>query len=171
MVFAFARDGGLPWSSSLATIDTTSSAPFKALCFSTGTTALFGSIFLISNTAFNVIAAASVLALSLSYALPVLIHCLQGRPFLAEASFRLSASLGWLVNSVRVVHALFTSMMFSIPPTSPTSTSEINFGGVFLLLMLLFCGSAWLLHSQDTYNSPCFLEFRKARLLMERSND
>lgn len=160
MTFAFARDGGLPWSTSLATVHKASAMPLNALCFSTAVAALFGCIFVISDTAFNAIAAASVTALGLSYALPVVLHCLQGRRISHSAPFQMWPPLGWAVNLLGVTYALITSVLFLFPPTIPVDISNMNYGGVVLLLIMLFSSAMWLINGRYRYKGPALLGYQ-----------
>jgi choline transport protein len=79
MVYAFAREGGLPASKTFAEVHPALEMPLNALYLTTSITVMFGFVFLISTTAFNAIAVASFVALALSYAMPLAVHCAQGR--------------------------------------------------------------------------------------------
>jgi choline transport protein len=52
-------------------------------------------------SAFNAIISASVVALGVSYGIPIAINCIRGRRMLPERPFVLPGPLGWIVNLVR----------------------------------------------------------------------
>ena len=79
MTWAFARDRGLPASRFFAKVHPKLGLPLNALYLTVALVVIFGLIFLGSSSAFNAIISASVVALGLSYAIPVAINCLQGR--------------------------------------------------------------------------------------------
>ncbi len=101
MVYAFARDGGLPASRLFAQVHGRLQVPLNALGLTTILVIIFGCIFLGSSSAFNAIVSASVVALGVTYAIPPAINCLRGRRMLPDSRpFRLPNWLGWTVNLV-----------------------------------------------------------------------
>lgn len=101
MTYAFARDGGLPFSKVWAHVNPRLDTPVNALILTTVLVIIFGCIFLGSSSAFNAIVAASVVALGLSYAIPPAVNCMQGKNKLPETrAFKLPDWLGWTCNIV-----------------------------------------------------------------------
>ena len=101
MVYAFARDRGLPASSFFAKVNNRLNVPLNALWLTLIVVIIFGCIFLGSSSAFNAIVSASVVALGITYAIPPLINCLRGRKMLPESrAFILPGPLGWICNLV-----------------------------------------------------------------------
>ena len=100
MTYAFARDGALPASRFFAKVHPTLHVPLNALYLTTALVIVFGCIFLGSSSALNAIISASVVALGVSYAMPVTINCLRGRKMLGPRSFVLPGVFGWFANLV-----------------------------------------------------------------------
>lgn len=101
MTYAFARDGGLPFSKFFAKVHGGLSLPLNALYLTTALVIIFGCIFLGSTSAFNAIVSASVVALGITYAIPPAINCLRGRKMLPEdRPFILPTPIGWACNLV-----------------------------------------------------------------------
>lgn len=101
MTYAFARDGGLPFSRILAKVHPTLDAPVNALILTTVLVVIFGCIFLGSTSAFFAIVAASVIALGVTYGIPPAINLLRGRKMLPpDRAFVLPGPLGWICNIV-----------------------------------------------------------------------
>ena len=100
MTYAFARDGGLPASKWLAKVHPTLELPLNALYLTTVLVVIFGCIFLGSSSAFNAIISVSVVALGVSYGMPVAINCLRGRRMLPSRAFVLPGPFGWIANLV-----------------------------------------------------------------------
>lgn len=87
---AFARDGGLPFSRFFSRVHPTLDVLLEALGLTVLVVLIFGLIFLGSTSPFNAIVSASVVALTVSYAIPIAINCLRGRRMLPETrSFKL----------------------------------------------------------------------------------
>lgn len=101
MVYAFARDGGLPFSRVFAKVHPRLDIPLNALILTNVVVVIFGLIYLGSTSAFNAILSASVIALSVSYAIAPAINCMRGRKMLLSGrSFVLPNWLGWACNLV-----------------------------------------------------------------------
>lgn len=101
MTWAFARDGGLPFSKFFAKVAPGLDTPVNSLLLTTVLVIIFGCIFLGSTSAFNAIVSASVVALGISYAIPPAINICRGRRMLpADRAFKLPEWLGWTCNIV-----------------------------------------------------------------------
>lgn len=126
MTYAFARDGGLPASKFFAKIHQRLGQPLNALILSTILTIIFGCIFLGSSSAFNAIISASVVALGVSYAIPVAINCLRGRKMLPDRAFTLPPWFGWFANLLGIAYVIVTTVLFVFPPELPVTASNMS---------------------------------------------
>lgn len=96
---AFARDRGLPFSKQLAQVHGKLDIPLNALYLTTALVIIFGCIFLGSSSAFNAIISASVVALGVSYAIPIAVNVLRGRKMLPKSrAFVLPEWFAWFAN-------------------------------------------------------------------------
>jgi choline transport protein len=155
MTYAFARDGGLPFSRQLAKVHPTLDLPLNALLATVGCVVVFGCIFLGSSSAFNAIVSASVVALGITYAIPPAINCLQGRSKLPDARpFKLPSALGWLANLVGIAFALLTTVLFVFPPFLPVSGSNMNYCIVAFGVVLVISGLQWVVDGRKNFHGP-----------------
>lgn len=116
MSYAFARDRGLPVSRVFAKVHKGLDVPLNALIWTTVWVIIFGCVFLGSDSAFNAITAASVVALGVTYAIPPAINVMRGRKMLPETrAFRMPEWLGWFTNLVSAASSSFWSRT---PPKS-----------------------------------------------------
>jgi len=160
MVYAFARDGGFIGSEMLARVHSQLAIPLNALYLTASATASFGIVFLISDAAFDAICSASVVALGLSYALPIAVHCIQGRDKLPPRPFVLPAKVGWCVNVVGILYVLVTAVLFLLPPMLPVTSSTMNYGSVALTLVMALCWITWIYHGRAHYTAPTLSDYR-----------
>lgn len=116
--------------------------PLNALILTSAVVVVFGFIFLGSTrcvrlrrrraplltrgSAFNAIISASVVALDLSYAMPIAVNCLQGRRTLPERRWRLPAWLGWTADTVALVYISLTTVLFLFPPGLPVTGTNMS---------------------------------------------
>jgi amino acid transporter len=94
------RDGGLPTSRFFAKVHPTLKLPLNALILTVIVVIIFGCLFLASTSVSNAIISAAVVALDLSYAMPILVNCLQGRKALPERPWKLPNAVGWVADMV-----------------------------------------------------------------------
>jgi amino acid permease (GABA permease) len=126
MTYAFARDGGLPYSKVFARVHPQLDLPLNALYLTTALVVIFGCVFLGSSSAFNAIISASVVSLGVSYAMPIAVNCLQGRKKLPPRSFVLPTWFGWFANLLGIAYVLITTVLFVFPPELPVSGSNMS---------------------------------------------
>lgn len=111
MSYAFARDGGMPFSRFFARVHPTLDAPLNALFWTVGWVIVFGCIFLGSSRTLNAITSASVVALGVTYAIPPGINVLRGRTMLPEnRPFKIPGAWGRLLNIVRIFFSSSTAL-------------------------------------------------------------
>jgi choline transport protein len=155
MTYAFARDGGLPFSRVFAKVHPTLDLPLNALIATAACVVIFGCIFLGSSSAFNAIVSASVVALGITYAIPPAINCLQGRTKLPEdRPFKLRGALGWVANLIGIAFALLTTVLFVFPPFLPVTGSNMNYCIVAFGVVLVISGVQWIVDGRKNFHGP-----------------
>jgi choline transport protein len=143
MTYAFARDGGLPRSKFFAKVHAKLGLPLNSLCLTTVLVIIFGCIFLGSSSAFNAIISASVVALGVSYAIPVAINCLRGRKMLPPRSFVLPTAFAWFANLLGIAYVIITTVLFVFPPELPVTASNMS----MFPASLSFSSPCWMTES------------------------
>ncbi|KAL9129691.1 MAG: hypothetical protein Q9217_001933 [Psora testacea] len=154
MTFAFARDGGLPFSRFFARVHGRLGLPLNALILTTALVVLFGCIFLGSSSAFNAIISASVVALGISYAIPPAINCIRGRKMLPPRPFVLPAPVGWFANMLGIAYVIVTTVLFIFPPELPVTGSNMNYCIVAFFIILVISVVQWFVDGRRNYKGP-----------------
>ncbi|KAI1816577.1 amino acid permease [Poronia punctata] len=155
MSYAFARDGGLPFSSVLAKVHPALDVPLNALLWTTAWVVIFGLIFLGSSSTFNAITAASVVALGVTYAIPPAINVLQGRKTLpANRAFKIPEPWGWIMNLVGIAWTILTTVLFVFPPETPVTSENMNYAVAAFGVILLISGLTWIFDGRKNYRGP-----------------
>jgi choline transport protein len=126
MTYAFARDGGVPWSKFFAKVHPRLGQPLNSLILSAGLTILFGLILIGSSSAFNALISASVVALGVSYAIPIAINVCRGRKMLPPRAFALPEPLGWAANLLGLAYTIVTTILFLFPPELPVTSTNMS---------------------------------------------
>ncbi|KIV78501.1 hypothetical protein PV11_10211 [Exophiala sideris] len=155
MVYAFARDRGLPASKFFAKVDKRLDVPLNALWLTLILVIIFGCIFLGSSSAFNAIVSASVVALGITYAIPPAVNCLRGRRMLPESRpFKLPNWLGWTCNLIGIAYACLTTVLFMFPPDLPVTGNNMNYCVVAFAIVLIVSTIQWFVDGRKNYTGP-----------------
>lgn len=93
-IWAFSRDGGLPFSKVFAKVNTRLDVPVNAVLLTTVLMAIPGIIYLGNATAFNAFLSVTVIALNLSYSVPIGLMLFGGRRRTRELGLQGRWSLG-----------------------------------------------------------------------------
>ena len=155
MTYAFARDGGLPFSRYFARVHSSLGLPLNALILTTALVIIFGCVFLGSSSAFNAIISASVVALGISYAIPPAINCLRGRTQLPSSRpFKLPSIVGWAANLLGIAYVIVTTVLFLFPPELPTTAGNMNYCVVAFGVVVIVSMVQWFLDGRRNYQGP-----------------
>ncbi|KAL6824596.1 amino acid/polyamine transporter I [Trichoderma sp. SZMC 28015] len=154
MIFAFARDGGLPASKFFARVHPKLGLPLNALILTSVVVIIFGLIFLGSSSAFNAIISASVVTLDLSYGLPIAVNCLQGRRKLPERKWVLPSWFGWTADIISLSYIALTTVLFVFPPVLPVTGSNMNYCIVAFAIIIAISLFQWIIDGRKNFTGP-----------------
>ncbi|KAJ3499698.1 hypothetical protein NLG97_g151 [Lecanicillium saksenae] len=154
MIFAFARDGGLPASRILAQVHPRLGLPLNALILTSVVVVIFGVINIASTNAFNAIISAAVVTLDLSYAMPIAVNCLQGRRALPDRDWKLPMWLGWTCDIVALSYIAITTVLFVFPPERHVTGSNMNYCIVAFAIILAISIFQWIIDGRKNYVGP-----------------
>lgn len=155
MTYAFARDGGLPFSRVFARVHQRLDVPLESLGLTVVVVLIFGCVFLGSTSAFNAITSASVVALGLSYGIPIMINCLRGRKQLPPTrTFILPEWFGWTINLMGIAFVMVTTVLFVFPPELPVTGSNMNYCIVAFAIVFIISMIQWFVDGRKNYTGP-----------------
>lgn len=127
VVWAFARDHGLPASNALARVSLRWRVPFNAQLLVTAVCAALGCLYLGSSTAFNAMLGSAVTINNIAYLIPLSINVLQRRRVLVRGKFHMGTWIGMAVNLVAVAWLVFAIVFFSFPYVQPVEPANMNY--------------------------------------------
>ncbi|PWY88023.1 amino acid permease [Aspergillus sclerotioniger CBS 115572] len=154
MIYAFARDGGLPASPFFSKVHTKLEVPLNALYLTNILVIIFGCIFLGSSSAFNAIVSASVVMLDIAYGIPIAVNCIRGRKMLPERSFVLPNVVGWIANLVSLAYVSVTTVLFLFPPDYPVTGSNMNYCVAVFGIILIVSLFQWFIDGRKNFTGP-----------------
>ncbi|KAL9049629.1 MAG: hypothetical protein Q9162_007120 [Coniocarpon cinnabarinum] len=115
---------------------------------------VFGCIFLGSSSAFNAITAASVVALGVSYGIPIAVNVAQMRRALPPRAFELPPAVGWACNLLGLSFIILTTVLFVFPPELPVSGSNMNYCIAAFGIILIISTTQWIVDGRQNYSGP-----------------
>jgi amino acid transporter len=142
MLFAFARDGGLPFSKYLARVDQRFQSPVIAVWVSV-TMALALSVL---TEVYSVMAALSTIALYASYVLPIICGLLARRRGWPRTGPWTLGRFGPVVNVIAIAWVAFMLVLLSLPPNA--------LAGETFAATVLALGIAWFAGVRKVFKGP-----------------
>ncbi|KAF2120327.1 amino acid/polyamine transporter I [Lophiotrema nucula] len=142
IAWAFARDGGLPFSDYFAHVSTRKQFPVRTTIAAFVFVCLYGLLYLASTTAFNSIVTSAVLFLNISYVVPQGILLFQGRDKLPARWLNLGY-LGYFCNTFAILWIGVLAVTVCMPPSLPVAVGSMNYTSVSLVGLALIIFSFW----------------------------
>ncbi|RLL97436.1 hypothetical protein CFD26_106440 [Aspergillus turcosus] len=155
LTWAFARDGGLPYSKFFAKVDGKYHIPVRAVCLVCFNVLLLSLINIASTTALSAILALTTSSLSISYIIPIVMMAwkrLRKEP-ITFGPFTLGR-WGLAINIYAIIFGIFICTFVSFPTEIPVTATNMNYSGpVFLgVSVLLICD--WAVRGRGRFTGP-----------------
>ncbi|CAK7244518.1 MAG: hypothetical protein STHCBS139747_006060 [Sporothrix thermara] len=151
MTWGFARDGGLPFSRHLAMVNPTWKVPANALFLQGCLIGLVGVLYTFSDTVLSAILAVSTIALTISYAMPIVALLIAGRKKLPpNGQFHLGR-WGPFCNWVSVVYCAITTVFFLFPGSPNPGGSDMNYAIAVFGVMMVIATAFWFIRGRRDY--------------------
>jgi amino acid transporter len=156
ILWAFARDGGTPFSTRLGSLGSKSQIPVTSILVSTTIVILLGALNIASTTAFSAILSLTVVGLNLSYLMPVVLMLyrrIATPKFLTPGPFNLGIA-GIAVNILSIAFLVFTSIFLLFPVSQPVTTKNMNYASTVLGGVLILITADYLIRARKTFTGP-----------------
>ena len=135
--WAFARDEAIPGSRIFGTVNKSLGIPVNALALVTIVQMLLGLINLGSTSAFTAFVSVGVIALAVSYAIPIGISLIwDRRAAVSQAQWNVGHFIGTTANIVALCWITFEVILFSMPTVLPVTSTSMSKS--FLLLSRVY---------------------------------
>lgn len=150
LTWGFARDGGLPWSRFFAHVSPTWKVPLRALAGQGFVIGVIGVLYLFASTVLEAILSVSTIALTISYAIPIVTLMIVGRDKLPPGSFRLGR-WGPFANWISVIYCAITTVFFFFPSDPDPAPGDMNYAIAVFGVMLVIALITWFVKGSKTY--------------------
>ncbi|KAK4551255.1 hypothetical protein LTR86_011269 [Recurvomyces mirabilis] len=155
VIYAFARDDGLPWSHWVKQVRTKDQTPVNAIVVVFGVNASLLLVYIATQSGFNTVLAVSTEAFYLSYAMPIVLRVWHRQHISRELDTAWPLGrLGLTVNLVAIFYLLFAIVTFNLPATHPITPGNMNYTSAELGVIFFVAWITWLLFARARYTGP-----------------
>ncbi|KAF8923566.1 amino acid/polyamine transporter I [Dissophora ornata] len=154
MIYAFARDGGLPYSSFWTVLNKRTQMPLRLVWLSVVIVIILALPSLGSTATLSAISGISIIGFTTSYAIPILLRITVGSSTFVQHEFnlgRFSKPIGW----VAVIWTAFIFIIFNLPQSWPADNmNSFNFTPAAVGFLLIFTTLTWFLSARHWFKGP-----------------
>ncbi|KAL0086809.1 amino acid/polyamine transporter I [Phycomyces blakesleeanus] len=140
MAYAFARDGAMPFSKKLYSLNAQTKSPIIAVWFNIIVSGIIGILYIVNDTAFEAIVSINTIGAQTAYLIPIVLRITVSRTKFVPGPWnlgRFSIAIGY----VSSFWLIFTCVLFICPTEAPVTASNMNYAIVpFGVIMGLSIG-------------------------------
>ncbi|KAK5941595.1 hypothetical protein PMZ80_005543 [Knufia obscura] len=151
LTWSFARDGGLPFHRYFSVVNKKWKVPVRAVYGQGVIIGLIGILYLFANTVLQAILSVSTIALTVSYAMPIVVLLIVGRDKLPkDIPFRLGRS-GTTINVISIIYCVVTTVFFFFPDGPNPAAADMNWAIAVFGIMLIVALGFWFIQGHKSY--------------------
>lgn len=153
MLYAFARDDGIPGSRWWKRVSPRTRTPVNSILFMACAAVLLGLSLLGSTVAFSAMSSIGVIGLYISYAIPQFLRLTVARSWFKKGPFHLgplSHVIGW----TGIAWCAFITVIFVLPNQFPVDSQTLNYAPVAVGVTLLFSLGWWVVDARRWFKGP-----------------
>ncbi|KAI0338750.1 APC amino acid permease [Trametopsis cervina] len=152
MMYAFARDGGIPGHTFFHKVDAKRKSPVRSVWLACTLSFCLGLPSLGSAVAFSAATSIATIGLYISYAIPIALRVIYARKFV-RGPFHLGP-FSFPVAITAVVWIAFISVAFILPSENPVNSQTLNYAIVAVGIVLVYCMGFWVLSARKWFTGP-----------------
>jgi len=152
MMYAFARDGGIPGHRFFHKVDVKRKSPVRAVWLACTLSFLLGLPSLGSTVAFSAATSIATIGLYISYAIPVALRLVYRHNFV-RGPFHLGP-FSYPVAIASVTWIAFISVVFCLPELNPVDSQTLNYAPVAVGIVITYAFGFWLLSARKWFTGP-----------------
>lgn len=153
--WAFARDDAIPGAKLFSIVNKSHNVPVWALALTTIVQMLLGLINLGSTSAFTAFVSVGVIALAVSYAIPIALSLIWNRRReVNQAKWNCGPVIGPIVNTIAVCWIGFEVVLFSMPTALPVTAISMNYASVVLVGFMAMSAAWYFVYARKVYKGP-----------------
>jgi len=152
MMYAFARDGGIPGHKFFHKVDSKWKSPIRTVWLACTLSFILGLPSLGSSVAFSAATSIATIGLYISYGIPIALRVIYRASFV-RGPFHLGA-FSYPIAVVSVLWILFISIVFILPELNPVNSQTFNYAIVAVGIVIVYSMGFWLLSARKWFTGP-----------------
>jgi choline transport protein len=156
LIWAFARDQGLPFSSFFSHITPWNKCPVNAVLAVFVSVSLLSLINIASSTAFNGLVSLASLGFYFSYAIPILMFTIRRVDSANPINFGpwTMGKIGLIVNTLAIAFCVFLIVILPFPAVLPVTSTNMNYASPLFIAVMLFALVNYSLRTRKRFVGP-----------------
>jgi amino acid permease (GABA permease) len=152
MIYAFSRDGALPFSSFWHRVNHRTRTPTNAIWLAAAFAFVLGLPYLWNYTAYAAVTSIAVIGLYIAYVLPTFLRLRQGSNF-QRGPWHLGR---WSrpIGIIAVTWVVIITILFMLPQVWPVTWADFNYTVVAVIAVLGFAGLWWVASAHNWFTGP-----------------
>ncbi len=152
MIYAFSRDGALPFSDFWHRVNHRTRTPTNAIWLAAGGALILGLPYLWNPAAYAAVTSIAVIGLYIAYVTPTFLRLRLGENFKRGPWHlgRWSYVVGWIA----VTWVIIITVLFMLPQVGPITLTTFNYAVVAVLVVIGFAGIYWLVSARNWFTGP-----------------
>ncbi|KAH7906726.1 amino acid/polyamine transporter I [Hygrophoropsis aurantiaca] len=152
MMFAFARDGGIPGHSFFKVVDTKRASPVRTVWLACTLSFLLALPSLGSAVAFSAATSIATIGLYISYAIPIALRVVYRKRFV-RGPFHLGVfSMPIAIAAVLWIGCI--AIVFLLPQANPVDSQTLNYAVVAVGIVIVYSVGFWLISARTWFTGP-----------------
>jgi amino acid permease (GABA permease) len=152
MIYAFSRDGALPFSAFWHKVNPRTRTPTNAIWLAAAGALILGLPYLGNSTAYAAVTSIAVIGLYVAYVTPTFLRLRLGSSF-QRGPWHLGR---WSrpIGIVAVTWVVIITVLFMLPTASPITWTNFNYTVIAVVAVLGFAGIWWLVSARNWFTGP-----------------
>ncbi|KAJ6541982.1 APC amino acid permease [Mycena vulgaris] len=152
MMFAFARDGGIPGHKFFNYVNTKWKSPIRTVWLACFLSFCLGLPSLGSTVAFSAATSIATIGLYISYGIPIALRVIYRDQFV-RGPFHLGA-FSYPIAITSVLWIMFISIAFILPSVNPVNSQTLNYSIVAVGIVIFYSVGFWLISARKWFAGP-----------------
>jgi amino acid transporter len=153
MIYAFSRDGAVPFSNYWHHINKRTRTPVHSVWFGAIGAFLLSVWYLWSPVAYAAVVSIAVIGLYIAYLTPVFLRRINPKPFV-PGPWKLSKRWGPLIGWIAIVWVVFICVLFCLPTYTPITLANFNFTPIAVLVVIGGAGLWYAVSARKWFKGP-----------------
>ncbi len=154
MIYAFSRDGAVPFSNYWHHVNKRSRVPVRTAWFGAVGAFILALPYMINIYAYGAVTSIAVIGLYIAYLIPVFLRRINGKAFV-PGPWVLNKTWSALIGWIAIIWVVFICIVFMLPYYKPYNTVKtFNYTPIAVLAVIGFAGIWWWISAHKWFKGP-----------------